>query len=245
MVISLHDRKVLWGRAHNRCAICKRRLISDGTSTGDRESVLGEEAHIVPRSQSGPRGNESLDCEVDAYENLILLCPEHHRLVDDQPRAYSARYLRQIKNEHEQWGERQFGPLPVKIRPDDAGASIVLRPLATGGEVWQLVAGAHAYRFKALEDEEGSIEQCDRADEFLSLARDWAEISGDVADRGYAEVRRVKRQLQDALSELQRLGLVAYGCRRSLIVEGGIGPPSRWWEAVLAVTVDDYSPETS
>jgi hypothetical protein len=41
--------------------------------------------------------------QVDDYSNLILLCPSDHKLVDDQPGAYSADCLAAIKRDHERW----------------------------------------------------------------------------------------------------------------------------------------------
>jgi hypothetical protein len=95
--------KKLWGRAAGRCSIC-------GTSVTDREdlgepSTVGEEAHIIAQSTSGPRGDNSIDPKLrDEYENLILLCPNHHAEIDQVPRGteqYSVATLHQIKEDHE------------------------------------------------------------------------------------------------------------------------------------------------
>ncbi len=102
MAIRDRDRKLLWGRSASRCAICREELIEPSTA-GDRESVVGEEAHIVARSPGGPRGNHVDEHRADGYENLILLCPRHHKMVDDQPIAYGVEVLRSIKSLHEGW----------------------------------------------------------------------------------------------------------------------------------------------
>ncbi|MCA9071734.1 MAG: hypothetical protein KDA84_22560, partial [Planctomycetaceae bacterium] len=39
--------------------------------------------------------------ERDRYENLILLCEEHHHVVDAQPQTYTVERLRQMKFDHE------------------------------------------------------------------------------------------------------------------------------------------------
>ena len=59
-------------------------------------------AHIVAASREGPRGAEALTANERAtHTNLILLCPDHHAVVDAQPRTYSVPVLRQMKADHE------------------------------------------------------------------------------------------------------------------------------------------------
>ncbi len=50
---------MLWGRSGNMCAFpeCKKELVMDESETDD-PSVIGEEAHIVGRKQTGPRGDQ-------------------------------------------------------------------------------------------------------------------------------------------------------------------------------------------
>jgi hypothetical protein len=99
------DIKILWGRSGNRCAICKIELSPESSS--DRPHVIGEMAHIVGRKAEGvksPRGNSLLDEEDrEKYPNLILLCRNHHKIIDDDPETYPIEVLHQIKAEHELW----------------------------------------------------------------------------------------------------------------------------------------------
>jgi hypothetical protein len=44
--------------------------------------------------------------ERDRAENLILLCNNHHQLVDSQPQTYSVERLFEMKTAHEQWVEK-------------------------------------------------------------------------------------------------------------------------------------------
>ena len=105
------DIKILWGRSGNRCAICKLELTPDG----NRETI-GEMAHIVARSPDGPRGNEMLPIEErDRYDNLILLCPNHHREVDGNPKSWSVGKLRETKQDHESWVSQQLANSRIQI----------------------------------------------------------------------------------------------------------------------------------
>lgn len=127
MTIEDRDRKILWARAHNSCAICKTTLILDGNQ-GDRESVVGDEAHIVARSKGGPRAGLISSGDLDKYDNLILLCKVHHKQVDDQPNTYSVEHLRRLKTDHERWADDKFGEPETgssRIQVDDAASKSV------------------------------------------------------------------------------------------------------------------------
>lgn len=119
---------MLWGRAGNRCANpeCRIELVMDVTETDD-ESLLGEECHIVARSSDGPRGNESFPKDkIDNYENLILMCRIHHKIIDDQPEKYTVSYLKDLKYQHERWVRESLeGYDPQKQRDDEIYASYI------------------------------------------------------------------------------------------------------------------------
>src|SRR6516164_6179347 len=105
MSISLKTHKMLWGRSGNRCALptCRRTLVEDETETDD-PSVVGDEAHIVAREENGPRGKSPLTHdERDKYDNLILMCKTHHKLIDDQPETYTVEILHDMKDKHIEW----------------------------------------------------------------------------------------------------------------------------------------------
>ena len=121
MAITLKTRKILWGRAANRCAFkdCRRELVIDATETDD-ESLIGEECHIVAQSPDGPRGVSPLTPEQrDKYDNLVLLCTIHHKVVDDQPGEYTVEHLQQIKKDHESWVGEKLGSYDAAKQRDD------------------------------------------------------------------------------------------------------------------------------
>src|SRR3954454_23679307 len=108
MAMSDRDRKILWGRAGNRCAMCRRVLVADRTED-DPEAVVGDEAHIAARSPGGARFGGCDPSIVDAYENRILLCKVDHKIVDDQPGEYTVDRLRRINAVQEAWVETTLG----------------------------------------------------------------------------------------------------------------------------------------
>ena len=107
------DLKMLWGRAAHRCSICRLEL----TAAGSAETI-GEMAHIVARSESGPRGRSSMPRkERDKYPNLIPLCANHHTEIDKVLEEWSVDRLHEVKKGHEQWVTEQLsaGSLSIPI----------------------------------------------------------------------------------------------------------------------------------
>jgi hypothetical protein len=125
MPISLKTQKTLWGRAANRCAICRKELVMDATETDD-ESLVGEACHIVAQKVDGPRGISPLTAEQrDKFANLILLCNIHHKQIDDQFNAYPVSKLEEVKEQHENWVRTQLDFDPRKQKEDEILAGYV------------------------------------------------------------------------------------------------------------------------
>ena len=88
-----------------RCSFpgCRVECYVDGQATING-TIFGKIAHIVAHSDAGPRAKASLPVsERNAYENLILLCANHHDIVDGDDVTYTVEHLRRIKADHEQW----------------------------------------------------------------------------------------------------------------------------------------------
>lgn len=116
---------MLWGRAANRCAICRMELVMDASETDD-ESLVGEACHIVAQSINGPRGIADLTQEQrDKFANLILLCNVHHKVIDDQPTTYTVEQLLTTKANHELWVRRQLNFDQQKQKDDEIYAEYV------------------------------------------------------------------------------------------------------------------------
>lgn len=63
-------------------------------------TVLGEMAHIIGRMPHSARCNPNVGSD-DSYNNLILLCPTHHTLIDKAPQDYPAELLLRWKQDLE------------------------------------------------------------------------------------------------------------------------------------------------
>jgi hypothetical protein len=67
------------------------------------EINLGEAAHIVAFNEGGPRGDtDPRPVDIHKIENLMLLCHDCHKLVDDHPEQYSGAVLKEYKKKHEE-----------------------------------------------------------------------------------------------------------------------------------------------
>ena len=96
------DLKLLWGLSAGRCAFpnCNCELIA--FAKGEK-CPIGEMAHIISHSPNATTRNDEIGGD-NTYENLILLCPTHHTLVDKEElkSKFPADLLRLWKYQHEQ-----------------------------------------------------------------------------------------------------------------------------------------------
>ncbi len=97
---SITDVKTLFAHSRNVCAMpgCEERL-TDPAWAG----VNAEIAHIRGLNPGSPRYEPDMtDAERNGYDNLLLLCANHHKLIDKlEPDAYPAADLQRIKADHE------------------------------------------------------------------------------------------------------------------------------------------------
>lgn len=121
--VSLRTTKMLWGRAAAMCAFeeCRQPLVMNDENDGSGDyALIGEGCHIVAASPDGPRGQSDLLLnQRNKYPNLILLCRNHHRLIDEQVHSFSVLRLQQIKKEHEAWVKSQTGLYDEKKQRDE------------------------------------------------------------------------------------------------------------------------------
>ena len=105
------DRALLWSRSGGVCCFPDCNVMCVQGATDVEPSVtIGQIAHIEAKGGAGPRANPSLsDQERDAYSNLVLLCPTHHRLVDVQENTYTVDILRGWKEDRESRFQRALG----------------------------------------------------------------------------------------------------------------------------------------
>ncbi|HCA5287279.1 HNH endonuclease signature motif containing protein [Acinetobacter baumannii] len=95
--------KILWANAAGFCSFdgCNIRV----TGIADGPYTLGEMAHIKGnRSGSNRYDPQQSDSDRHDYNNLILLCPTHHTLIDkpENEATYTVDVLLDMKKRHEE-----------------------------------------------------------------------------------------------------------------------------------------------
>jgi len=103
--------------SQNRCAFpnCQQSLVEAVSG-----KVVGRVCHIKAASAGGPRYDGSQDEGArHSFENLILMCPIHHDVIDADTEAYSVERLHRIKSAHESQGPR------IAEIPDEAALKFI------------------------------------------------------------------------------------------------------------------------
>ena len=113
--INENVKRELYARSGNCCERygCNNKLF-------DNNGYHGEICHIEAVSSGGPRYNPNLSkTELNASDNLLLLCPIHHAEIDS-PRnqsIYTVEYLKKMKKDHETMVEEKLSNTVLITEP--------------------------------------------------------------------------------------------------------------------------------
>ncbi len=103
--------KRLFARSGNRCAFpgCSVSLVKD-------DIIVGEVCHINAANPDGPRYDSGQsEEERRGVGNLILLCCNHHKEIDDDYDTYTVGYLKEMKRKHEAAMNRMPADVASKV----------------------------------------------------------------------------------------------------------------------------------
>jgi hypothetical protein len=158
----------------------------------------------------------------DSHENLILLCAEHHKQVDDQTGHYTVEKLRLLKKSHSDWITSLDNSGPVRwVRDPAFPEPRRLEIILNANSLWNLIcdSGAFSYSYAGgipSDDEDLIIE-------FLDLIKDWGEIHQDLFS--VREQRDAQKGIQEYIGKLaEREYLVGAFLKHRLIAGGGAEP---------------------
>lgn len=106
--------KRLYGRSGNQCAFpgCDQLLANEDNAANSNI------CHIEAAEPGGQRYNSRMtNSERADYPNLILLCPSHHKVTDDEG-VYTVAKLKEMKAQHETMvGNRVSARAPLNRKP--------------------------------------------------------------------------------------------------------------------------------
>lgn len=149
----------------------------------DKLTVVAEIAHIRSEKAEGPRHDPAyLLSEINNFDNLLLLCPRHHKPVDDNESDYTVQEL-------EQWKQDQVTQAGQQLSLQDMSA--IRERFADAAADWQSA--------EAVAEAAGSIRMV------LEVGARGRRAAQEAADEWTAMRRRVNRDMVVYDQDGQRL----------------------------------------
>ena len=262
---SQRTQRILDIQSLNQCAFpgCTNPLVEPGTRQSS-PAVIGHICHIYALSPNGPRGQGGLtEEELNSIDNLILLCRNHHAVVDLQPETYTAELLKQWKVEHESNLNSQY-PAGLDIIREIVDEKIknetdILRKSRFFGEFksarsslklarklveGELSVGTDAVRNHALAwcVRILSTQKLDKAEEYLKHAKKLGTCEEiDIAD---AFISSQKGDKNAALGALIRIDSPMSLSAALMVVAHHDGPQGAVdWQKTAGIDTADLSPD--
>jgi hypothetical protein len=200
-------------------------------------SVLGQECHIASAADQGPRANHAIT-DPDGYANLILLCPNDHRLIDTLVDDYPIARLLELKRTHEAWVkatlECSTGVAAITIA---RGEPTFLRYL---GSARELLAVAASVEESSLDHEDlESADDVDLVAGFLQNVHDTAEMWDEFEP---ADRIRYTYDLDREIRDLEARGWRVFGARVPGKMQGGVSGADTSWDTAYLRLVRADSP---
>jgi len=160
--------KKLFALSSNRCAFpgCQNCLFE---ASG---ALIGRVCHICADRPGGKRYDPNqTEAERQGFDNLILLCANHHILIDDDDVTYTVEVLREMKRRHE---ESSTGPFEIS---DQTAQRIILAMTAgaAGAGIGEVVREVMDFA-RALANALGPPEEKKPDDQGDPLVRDLENI---------------------------------------------------------------------
>ncbi len=237
MTIKVKTRKILWSKSGNRCAICKKHLIQK-FEINNSNFIVGEECHIISSKEKGPRGNIKKMADYDDNSNLILLCANDHKLIDDFPETFTYEIIVNLKNNHEKWVENALEKdLQDYIR--SVNNCEILDEIKNHVQLDIIIKNAHLYFLdsSSITDLTLSIE----VSEFFDNLRDLSDIYSDLE---IAEKTRYLIEHEKEIKQFNELGIRFFG--KSLIREYKFAniPKDKYKLAMIIAFNPEVNPES-
>ncbi len=141
---SVPTQKRLFALSGNRCAFrqCPQPLVDEASGT-----VIAEICHIKGNKPKSKRHDSTqTEEERQGFDNLILMCPIYHNVIDADDVAFTVEYLRRLKAEHESNHKGQPAPSEAletfflaNVTLEVTDGSIILSANQSGGQIAHVI----------------------------------------------------------------------------------------------------------
>ena len=230
MTITDKTRKKLWAKSGNRCAICKKELFFNIKM--EEDANIGEECHIISSKSNGPRHKAGI-LDYDTYDNLILLCRNHHKIIDELTDTYTEEVLRYFKLNHENFINSS---LNSAFENENKNTPKFLTRITSGKELFRIISGAHA--FETDYDEIDNKEKIDFIALVFQTLQDWGDIGNEL--ESYDQIQ-AGYTLNSLINELDEKGFYIFGERKLKKIKFSNGSKDDWEIATLIIKSKDSS----
>lgn len=220
MAITAKTRKRLWGLSGNRCAICKKELFARDECSEDSFNI-GDECHIISAKPNGPRHVSGL-FDYDEYNNLILLCKNHHKEIDTLTASYPEELLRFMKANHENWVKQKLDETTEASQSEEPR---FLRRVTSGKDLLNILCGAHGYRIDY--DEPDTNEEHVYIGSVIQAITDYGEIAG-MLNLEQGQKVEFSIELKQILDELWQHGYLVFAEREKELIGGSSDGDAKW-----------------
>lgn len=209
MTISNKTRKILWSRSGNRCAMCQIEIVLEQNEHGKNLNI-GQECHIISQKPNGPRHLYEYNKDYDSYDNLILLCANHHRTIDELWEQFPIELLVKIKVNHENWIKLVIDKAKDKEKRNDPK---ILPQITTGKQIVDIIRDVDIYQYE--NDDLKTIEEIDFISKFLQYIQDCGEFS-DFEKIEIGQLILLTFEINNKIEELDKLGFYIFGERKKV-----------------------------
>ena len=223
MSITAKTRKALWAKSGNHCSICKIELFS--SETGKENLNIGEECHIISEKKGGPRHKTGAQ-NYDGYGNLILLCRNHHKEIDELTETFSEEVLRYIKQKHENWVQSTLKN-SIKGEVNENERPRFLSRITSGKELFNTICYAHGYRTDY--DDPKNEEEAEYIGGVIQTICDLGDLSEMVEVQDHVKMGIMLSRL---LEELEEKGFFLFAEDK---VEFNNNQKSKWKVATILI----------
>jgi len=235
MAITDKTRKALWAQSGNRCLLCRIELVQESEHENDK-LIIGEECHIVSSKTNGPRGDTTFIGNYDHIDNLVLLCANDHKRIDELTDIYTVEKLKLFKLIHENWVKTTLERDVIAFTNDKNNVKS-LPKITSGKRIIDIINGAHLFDFH--HDELSTEKEAEIIGDLLEDLKDYGDLLSDI---GYTEIAKLGLRYNDELENLKQMGFILFGIRRKIRVRNDKKEDMGLYDAASIIIVRDNNP---